>query len=67
MFEDDGITGAISDERRPGLQKMAEAAKSKAFTKLVLVEQSRLAREHVDAQVILRSPRRLGCAGLHRD
>ncbi len=60
FVEEDGLSGALGADQRPALKALVEAAKRKAFTAVVMVEQSRLFRENVDAQVMLRTFRRLG-------
>src|SRR5262245_15085609 len=44
VFEDDGISGA-EFARRPGLQKMLEAASRREFTHLIVSEQKSIGRE----------------------
>src|SRR5262245_36838619 len=57
-FSDDGLSGGLFE--RPGLQALMAAAKTKAFGVIVVVEQSRLARESTDVAILLRDFRRLG-------
>jgi len=60
FVEEDGLSGALGEDQRPALKSLVEAARRKEFTVVVMVEQSRLFRENVDAQVMLRTFRRLG-------
>jgi site-specific DNA recombinase len=55
IFTDDGITGALFAER-PGLQALLAAtrATSVPFSKLIVVEQSRLGRDQIDTMVLIR-------------
>jgi len=61
VFEDDGITGATYD--RPGLQALLAALTSKPapFTKLIVVEQSRIGRgDAIDTLFVVRQIERAG-------
>jgi DNA invertase Pin-like site-specific DNA recombinase len=60
FVENDGLSGALTEDDRPALKAMFEAAKRREFNAVVMVEQSRLFRENVDAQLALRTFRRLG-------
>jgi site-specific DNA recombinase len=55
IFVDDGITGALFAER-PGLQALLAATRMTPvpFTKLIVVEQSRLGRDQIDTMVLIR-------------
>jgi site-specific DNA recombinase len=55
IFTDDGISGALFAER-PGLQALLAATRSTPvpFTKLIVVEQSRLGRDQIDTMVLIR-------------
>jgi site-specific DNA recombinase len=55
IFADDGITGALFAER-PGLQALLAATRTTPvpFTKLIVVEQSRLGRDQIDTMVLIR-------------
>jgi site-specific DNA recombinase len=55
VFADDGITGALFAER-PGLQALLAATRATPvpFTKLIVVEQSRLGRDQIDTMVLIR-------------
>ncbi|MDP3997661.1 MAG: recombinase family protein [bacterium] len=52
QFDDDGWTGTIL--RRPGLDKMLEAARAGEFNVLYVYDRGRLARDFVDGEVIVR-------------
>src|SRR5438552_10282839 len=45
VYIDDGISGAEFGERRPGLQRMLQAAERGDFTRLVVAEQKAIGRE----------------------
>jgi site-specific DNA recombinase len=55
VFSDDGITGALFAER-PGLQALLAATRATPvpFSKLIVVEQSRLGRDQIDTMVLIR-------------
>ena len=55
IFADDGISGALFAER-PGLQALLAATRMAPvpFTKLIVVEQSRLGRDQIDTMVLIR-------------
>jgi site-specific DNA recombinase len=55
IYTDDGITGALFAER-PGLQALLAATRMTPvpFTKLIVVEQSRLGRDQIDTMVLIR-------------
>ncbi len=55
VFADDGITGALFAER-PGLQALLGATRTTPvpFSKLIVVEQSRLGRDQIDTMVLIR-------------
>lgn len=55
IFADDGITGALFAER-PGLQALLAATRTTPvpFSKLIVVEQSRLGRDQIDTMVLIR-------------
>jgi DNA invertase Pin-like site-specific DNA recombinase len=55
IFADDGITGALFAER-PGLQALLAATRATPvpFSKLIVVEQSRLGRDQIDTMVLIR-------------
>jgi DNA invertase Pin-like site-specific DNA recombinase len=55
VFTDDGITGALFAER-PGLQALLAATRTTpmSFSKLIVVEQSRLGRDQIDTMVLIR-------------
>jgi site-specific DNA recombinase len=55
IFADDGITGALFAER-PGLQALLAATRGTPvpFSKLIVVEQSRLGRDQIDTMVLIR-------------
>jgi len=55
VFTDDGITGALFAER-PGLQALLAATRTTPvpFTRLIVVEQSRLGRDQIDTMVLIR-------------
>ena len=55
IFADDGITGALFAER-PGLQSLLAATRTTPvpFSKLIVVEQSRLGRDQIDTMVLIR-------------
>jgi site-specific DNA recombinase len=55
IYADDGITGALFAER-PGLQALLAATRTTPvpFTKLIIVEQSRLGRDQIDTMVLIR-------------
>jgi len=55
VFADDGITGALFAER-PGLQALLAETRTAPvpFSKLIVVEQSRLGRDQIDTMVLIR-------------
>jgi DNA invertase Pin-like site-specific DNA recombinase len=55
VYADDGITGALFAER-PGLQALLAATRTTPvpFSKLIVVEQSRLGRDQIDTMVLIR-------------
>ena len=55
VFADDGITGALFAER-PGLQALLTETRTAPvpFSKLIVVEQSRLGRDQIDTMVLIR-------------
>src|SRR5215472_15692975 len=56
VYVDDGISGAEYDEkRRPGLARLMSALKPRPpFQVLVMSEESRLGREHVETAYLLK-------------
>src|SRR2546426_41546 len=59
VFVDDGVTGATYE--RPGLQALIAALAKKPFTKLVIVEQSRIGRgDAIDTLFVIRKIERAG-------
>ena len=57
VFADDGISGA-EFERRPGLQALRAAAAQRAFRYVIVADQSRLGREAVETQWVLKELKR---------
>src|SRR5688572_3275538 len=59
VFFDDGISGA-EFQRRPGLQALRAAAAQRAFRRVIVADQSRLGREAVETQWVLKELKRAG-------
>src|SRR2546428_5733059 len=60
VFKDDGITGATF-KGRPGLQELLATLEPAAnFTRLVVVDQSRIGREALDTMLVIRRLERAG-------
>ena len=55
VFTDDGISGAIFGEKRPGLYRLLNALKPRPpFQVLIVMDQSRLGRDQDEVPVVLR-------------
>src|SRR5262245_42140074 len=55
VYADDGISGALFGDQRPGLARLLNALRPRpAFNALIMSEESRLGREQVETAYVLK-------------